>query len=199
MFLNTKRNVALVDVDGVIVANPSESLGQNTITDTNYWANHWNKPDEAGLQQEVIDLVQSLVSTGWQVIFLTARPEQFRKVTERLLHRAGLFVRPKDVRSILDQGMSNAPILIMWPELHVGLSSAAWKQRTIKSLKDQGLKIRFMIEDYRPNAEAIRSQTPVFLYERQKVSQYIDSLCIRCGGLSACWCHDDQSSDVAGL
>jgi hypothetical protein len=183
----TKRMVALIDVDGVVVENPLETVGKGTINDTNFWANHWNNPEGGRLQVEVISLVQALVACGWHVIFLTARPENFRGVTVKLLRRAGFDIRsPNDYTPVEESGWAY-PALVMIPGTEVR-SSASWKQQTVRALKEAGLNVQFMIEDYRPNAEAIRSQVPVFLYERQKLSQYLEPICHRCGSLSVCWC-----------
>jgi hypothetical protein len=189
MKIQTRRNVALFDVDGVVVANPEEAL-DGTINDFGFWTRHWDDVEGAVINTEVTELAQSLISTNWQVIFLTARPLRFRAQTERLLSKAGMFVAPVTGTLLpLNWERTNAPLLVMYPGN--GGSSAEWKQRQVKEWQDDGLKIKFMMEDYRPNAEAIRAICPVFLYERKKVSKHLPVFKC-CGGLSVCWCPPSQ-------
>jgi hypothetical protein len=198
MKIKTRRNIALFDVDGVVVANPEVALNK-TINDFNFWENHWNDVDGAVINTEVTELAQSLISTNWQVIFLTARPIKFRAQTERLLSKAGMFVAPVTGTLLpLEWERTNAPLLVMYPSNSL-LSSAAWKQEQVKEWVDDGLKVRFMMEDYRPNAEAVRALVPVFLYERKKISQHSAALgaYLCCGGVAACWCPADATETVS--
>jgi hypothetical protein len=187
--LKTHRNVAVFDVDGVVVQNPDCALSGPPILDNNFWANHWSRPDEAQLNDEVCELARSLMRTNWQVVFLTARPGIYRKQTEELLRRAGLLPRPEDVKMVLNPSYNNTPMLFMIEGNDIPNGSAGWKQTMLKKWVDSGVKVRFFMEDYRPNAEAARAVVPVFLYERKKPSQHLPvHPC--CGGLAACWCRD---------
>lgn len=167
--IETERPIAIFDLDGVIIQNPPESLGQNTITDGNYWAKHWKDPQGGTLNEEMVDLAASMLLTDTHVIFLTARPEVYRPWTIELLRRAGFHIGDQ---TALTQ-RSFAPRLVMLPGGDVPQSSAKWKRDTIKNWLDQGARILFMVEDYRPNAEFVRELIPVLLYERKKKSQYI--------------------------
>lgn len=189
MELKTHRNVVIFDLDGVLVANPQSSVGKGTITDNNYWSYHWAHPDKADLNMEMVALAQSLISSGHQLVILTARPGKYRIPTERLLYRAGIFVAPHpniNVRMPFDTRVSNSPLLVMLEEDNVPYSSAEWKQAMVKKWLDSGNKVTLMVEDHRPNAEAIRCLVPVLLYESKRPSKYIGRPC--CGGLAACWC-----------
>jgi hypothetical protein len=194
MRIKTERNIAVFDVDGVIVQNPHESLYQ-TITDGAYWDLHWNDPDNAILNKEIADLARALYLTGWHLVFLTARPSTYRKQTVQLLKRAGFFdmkiEEPEDLKA--DGFMLQHPVLLMFPETDIPTSSAAWKQSIIRDMLAQGGKVRFMMEDYRPNAEAVRAVVPVLLYERKRPSKLLAGCCPGCGGVAACWCNPSET------
>jgi hypothetical protein len=171
--IGTDRLTAIFDLDGVFVENPPEALVQNAqpITDLGYWERHWSYPERSVRQQEMVRLASHLSLINWQIIVLTARPQQFRGETERLLRMLAL---------------ANAE-LVMIPQNHIG-GSASWKQETVKKWVDMGVKVMFMVEDHRPNAEAIRAVVPVLLYEYKRPSRLLKLACTTCGGLSACWC-----------
>lgn len=190
MKISTERDIAVFDLDGVIVKNPKEALTK-TIIDGAYWDNHWLHPDKAELNDEIVDLIQSLISTNWQIIILTARPSKYRGPTISVLARAGIYPLPLPIDELKQH--YNSPILVMIPNSDIPHSSAAWKQHTIKSWKDQGANIRFMMEDYRPNAEAVRAVVPVLLYEYKRPSKVLAFACSGCGGVAACWCNNSET------
>jgi hypothetical protein len=181
--IQSDRQIAFCDIDGVIVQNPAAAQLGKTITDVSFWEHHWDDPNSGQLNDEMITLVQSLISTGWHVIFLTARPERFYEQTFALLRRAGFFVS----RDLLITKMSNKSKLILLPGKDIPMSSAEWKQSVVRKAMELGGNVKLMIEDYRGNSEAIRPLVPVLLYERKKVSATLPMLPC-CGGLSRCWC-----------
>jgi hypothetical protein len=167
MQILTERPIAVFDLDGVIIQNPFESLGQNTITDSNYWENHWLYPEKATFNDEIVELAHSMLRSDTHVVFLTARPSKYRSSTETLLKRAGLEVGQGDLTQ-----RSFRPRLVMIPSIGIPQSGAAWKRDTIQGWIDQGGKVLFMVEDYKPNAEFVREIIPVLLYERKKQSRH---------------------------
>lgn len=160
--------VIVCDLDGCIVANPDV---EGTISDVDFWARHWLHPEQAVLQTEVVDLIQSMRETGHFLIILTARPEQFAECTLQVLQRADLYPtwvreeQPFTADSIHDS------ILVMMPGDKI-ISSAAWKRQKIAQWLKDGMDIRLMIEDYPHNAEAIRELVPVMLYESKRKSRH---------------------------
>lgn len=187
MKIETERLIAVFDLDGVLVENPPEAMvGGPPITDRNFWDKHWMHPESSKLQQEMVDMANSLVGANWQLIVLTARPESYRPWTIQLLRRMGIFVSEKP-KARLHSGYGR-PVLEMLPLIGIPQSSAEWKQQTVREWLSQGAKIQFMVEDYMANCEAIRALVPVLLYERKKVSRHLKFFCDGCAGLTACWC-----------
>jgi hypothetical protein len=188
MEIQTERPIAVFDLDGCLISNPSEAMGSTAIGSRDFWANHWNNPDGAEVQQEVVDMLLSLAATNWQIIILTARPDSFREQTVRLLRGLGIFV-PTNESPILFKDW-RCPVLVMYPDKGYipSTSGGGWKQGVIREWLDQGANIKFMVEDYPPNAEAIRAVVPVLLYERKKPSRKLVEACQDCGGVNACWC-----------
>lgn len=187
MNIESERLIALFDLDGVLVRNPDEALGNKPpITNKNFWDEHWKSPETAPIQQEMVDMAISLIGANWQIGILTARPHEYRPWTVTLLRRMGILVST-DPRPRISTSYSR-PFLHMLPSAQVPQSSAAWKQETVKGWLDQGAKIQFMVEDYRPNAESVRAIVPVLLYERKKPSQYLALAHEECGGLARCLC-----------
>lgn len=185
MNIQSERPIALFDLDGVITENPKESLEQ-TVSCKNYWHEHWTRPLETPIHQEVVDIIHSLIGAV-HIIILTARPDSYRPHTIQLLDRLGIMCPSKSPNTLYAGQL--APILHMFPcDGTIPSSSAAWKQGEVKRWLDQGAKIMFMMEDYRPNAEAVRALVPVLLYERKKPSKHLKLACYKCGGLAACWC-----------
>lgn len=170
MRIKSERPIAIFDLDGVIVANPKESLQGHSITDGNYWFNHWTKPELAIFHDEVLTLIKALKPTH-HIIVLTARPAKYRAYTIDLLHRAGIFVTDVDTLTDLT---TRVALVMIGPDEITG-HSAAWKRDTIQSWLDQGANISFMMEDYKPNAEFVRELIPVFLYERKKQSKHYNT------------------------
>lgn len=153
--INTRQPVVVVDLDGCLVANPPESLKSTsgpapTIPDVNFWANHWNDPMGSQPHYELIQMVRTLQIAGWKVIVLTARPDSFRAQTEQFLRRVEL-----NCSLIMRSGGNILP-------------STEWKANTVQYLIELGYDVRLAIEDYKPNADAIRGIVPVLLYERKR-------------------------------
>jgi hypothetical protein len=145
-----RQPVVIVDLDGCLVANPAEACLGVTITDIDYWTNHWNNPMASEPNYELVQMVRTLGQAGWKIVILTARPESFRQKTEQFLRRIELECS-----------------LIMRSDLAI-LPSAEWKMNVISHMITLGWDVKLAIEDYKPNADAIRSVVPVLLYERKK-------------------------------
>jgi hypothetical protein len=163
--------LAIFDLDGVIIANPDDAQSGPPKTCGDYWTRHWTNPDMSRINKEIVLMAQVLSDSGVLIQVLTARPERFYSSTHNLLVMAEF---PYDR-------------LDMLPGTDVPQSSAAWKQERVAELK-RTYDVLFMIEDYRPNAEAVRSQVPVLLYERKKPSVHLENVCGMCGGLVRCLC-----------
>lgn len=182
------RLTAIFDLDGVFIENPAEARIKDAkpITDLNYWERHWSNPAGSVVQHEMVRLARMLLMVNWRVIVLTARPETYAGHTRTLLRILGLQA-------------STGPdvLLVMIPQSTIG-GSAEWKQQIVKRWRDEGMKIQFMVEDYRINAEAIRSVVPVLLYECKRPSNHLPLSCRKCGGLAACWCPAESQVIAAG-
>ena len=166
-----KPRMAIFDLDGVIIQNPDDALSGPPKTSGDYWTHHWTSPDMSKINKEVVLMAQVLSDAGVLIQVLTARPERFHAVTHNLLVAAEF---PYDRLDLL-------------PGSDVPQSSAAWKQAYVANLT-LAYDVMFMMEDYRPNAEAVRSQVPVLLYERKKVSAHLQNVCTVCGGVVRCLC-----------
>ena len=169
--MKSKPQMAIFDLDGVILQNPDDALSGPPKTCGDYWTHHWMNPDMSKINKEVVLMAQVLSDAGVLIQVLTARPERFQLVTHNLLVMAEF---PYDRLNLL-------------PGSDVPQSSAAWKQERVAELT-RNYDVLFMMEDYRPNAEAVRSQVPVLLYERKKVSAHLPNVCGVCGGLARCYC-----------
>lgn len=154
--MTQSNQIAVFDIDGVIIRNPHDSDGKGTIKDPNYWHKHWSNPNLQLLQWDMINMAHSLRRDGVLIVFLTARPETYLDSTKVVLKAAGFE---------LDDPLTE---LIMLPGTAIGHSSAAWKIEEILGLQARGI-VLFMVEDYKHNADAIRTVCPVLLYERQYV------------------------------
>jgi hypothetical protein len=142
--------MVIVDLDGCLVANPPEACMGVTINDVNYWANHWNSPATSEPNYELVHMVRTLQIAGYKIVVLTARPESFRPQTTEYLRRIEL-----DCTLIMRSGSDVLP-------------SAEWKANIVSHMLALGYDIKLMIEDYKPNAEAVRQHIPVLLYERKR-------------------------------
>lgn len=72
-----KQSTYVVDIDGVIAKNQSR-----------HWSPRWG--DQPEFLQKNVEALKALAGDGAQLIFMTARPEDYRAVTEKLLADAGL-------------------------------------------------------------------------------------------------------------
>lgn len=167
----TKRPIAVFDIDGVLIQNPSQSrrAGKNeppgpTIPDPLFWTKHWKKRDAAA-HQDMFDLLFALQDAQWLVILLTGRPIDHRSETVATLayHGVSCYGPSTDVVTDVD-GFAH---LVMVESGNYG-SSADFKVNMIRKWKSDGANIKFLIEDYKPNAEAVREHIPVLLYERYR-------------------------------
>lgn len=179
--MSQSEAIAIFDIDGVLIRNPEDALDGPPIIDMDYWHNHWNNPDYNHVQHDMVALVKALQQVGIKTVFLTARPAQFRGVTLDLLQNIGVTEGPAFVSWDLE----------MLPASTVPQSSASWKHQTVYNLK-KNYNVLFMVEDYKWNAEAVRSLVPVLLYERKKPSRHIALSCSVCYGLLRCICPPSQ-------
>lgn len=141
------RPVVVFDIDGCL----AQSFSGETITDFAFWERIWSDPD-AAVNEEMVTLARSLLSSGVHVAILTGRPDRYRGHTEKWLHRViggwhgyghwSLTMHPGDASATTD-----------------------WKAETVRAWKEDGVDVLFAIEDYPPNARAIRRHVPVLLYE----------------------------------
>lgn len=172
--MRSSKPLVVFDLDGVFVVNPTTHESNNDI---NFWHDHWRNWRLAKPQIEMVELAQDMQDSGHIVVVLTARPRQYRSVTLDLLARLGLDARPVPadllpifVKDDINLGLPSYPVplnLVMIDSEQI-VSSSVWKRDTIKSWVDAGLEIRFMVEDYKVNADVIREVVPVLLYERLK-------------------------------
>lgn len=160
--------VIVCDLDGCIVANPHT---EGTIQEWDFWHSHWTEPRAATIQHEVVDVVQAMRETGHFLIILTARPEYFAPWTLEVLMRADLFPTLVSDGDEFIGDLIDDSILVMMPGDKIA-SSAQWKRDKIAQWLKDGMDIRLVIEDYPPNAEAIRELVPVFLYESKRKSRH---------------------------
>ncbi|MEJ1967566.1 MAG: hypothetical protein WDN03_02860 [Rhizomicrobium sp.] len=72
-----KRGTIVADLDGVVFKNHSR-----------YFAPFWHEPDEP--IAENVDALRLYAAEGTQLIFMTARPEEYRARTEATLRQLGL-------------------------------------------------------------------------------------------------------------
>lgn len=170
----------IIDVDGVAIETPRDLAA--SLVDPEFWNSYWDN-DEAQYSQlnpEVMCLAQGLFEAGYNVVFLTARPRDKAEVTAKVLrhglHLWGGFVG--QVVPLTDEGEPN-PIkhnlagdipLMTWDR--VGDDWAGTSEYKIKTMmrweEDFKMSIACVLEDYKPNAEAIRKFWPVLLWERVK-------------------------------
>ncbi len=162
--------IAVFDIDGVLVENPT--LQSNN--DLGYWHKHWTAPpSEARVNQEMVELLSDLhYESMWGIIALTARPAQYADHTEKLLRFIlDRPVRTRGVQSVYGDfyGRHSPPdVVLVTQQANEIVPSGEFKRDTIGFWQSQGLDIRFMVEDYKPNADVIRRVLPVLLYERQR-------------------------------
>lgn len=168
MNIFTKRPIVLCDLDGCLVQNPQEAWGK-TINDYNFWIKHWEDIENVTPHQEIIDVLNAMRAKNHHAIILTARPERYREVTYQALRKIGLWVASSAPTILTDE--TRHIELVMYPD-NFGNSSAEFKRSMVNRWITQQANIRFMIEDYKPNCEAVRELVPVLLYERKKESQW---------------------------
>lgn len=175
----TKRHVIVCDIDGVVTRNPDSAI--TTITSHDYWGEHWNNVGGLQYNLEVVHMLQDLVRQGNMICFMTARPIQYLGVTKALLGRMGITDMMisvwnhstghdsfHDAFSDAIRELNRPIVLKMLDDRDIPSSSGKWKADLVKQMLDQGLKVQFMIEDFKHNADHIRQHVPVFLYERVK-------------------------------
>lgn len=163
------ERVAVFDLDGVLVQNPADSFERGTIQDPDYWHNHWNDPDGSVPYDQIVELHDSLIESGWATVVLTARPDSYWRQTVAYLdkHFCGTsFIPPyrPDEQYLIAGQMK----LVMRPALHGISVSGEWKREMLESWLKSDINLKFMVEDYKPNVEAVRDLLPCLLFERQK-------------------------------
>lgn len=147
---NKYQSVVICDLDGVLAKNPDAAFGK-TQSDPMFWHHHWDEWDKTEPHHEMVNMIRTLAQGGMKIVVLTARPDSYRYQTERFLAKHG-------VRCSLIMRASDGQIV----------PSSEWKHDVIEHMVALGYDIKFMIEDYKPNVEAVRSLIPVLLYERKK-------------------------------
>jgi hypothetical protein len=154
MSIPLNRPVAVLDMDGCLVQSVVATHSRSgTIREPEFWASIWQNENHPA-NTELIALARALLQSGWHLAVLTARPSNFGTVTRRWLHRH------------LGDGRWS---LHMFPRTFLDEDSGEWKASMVQHWLRQGIDLRFAIEDYRPNAQAIRAHLPVLLYERVKI------------------------------
>lgn len=158
--------VAILDLDGVLTVSPSSE----SIKDVSFFHGIWSDPSALADNPEMLILAQALLSSGWAIVILTGRPSEYRDPTRRWLQSRGILCAPEPFdESPLMIGPGN-PVLIT-RDLGRGdeiSSASSWKLGMIRNLKAAGARVLFILEDYKPNADVLRSEAPVLLYEMVK-------------------------------
>lgn len=185
------QKTAIFDLDGCLSQNPYSHPGiSQGIYTPGFWENHWEV--NPAPHSELLDLWHVLGIAGWDRIILTARPDSFLPDTLRWLGGIGIDPRvvggpPYDLDNAWCHGCGDGgdsdlcdcesqdgfvrPYLIMLPRwgMHGHRSSGDWKLEVVRMLMQRGdLDIKFVVEDYKPNADVIRQALPVLLYERKR-------------------------------
>jgi hypothetical protein len=167
----TKRPIVVFDIDGVIIQNPPQSRKAGkyekpapTIPDPNFWTKHWQNPESEG-HKDMIWLAKTLRDSGTSIIFLTGRPVDHRIETKAALRYHGFSIASL-CNSVVTDNTYHSHLVMVESGNYGG--SAEFKQFMIESWLTQGADIKFLIEDYKPNAEAVRHLVPVLLYERKR-------------------------------
>jgi|SRR5690606_13747488 len=143
-----RQPVAVFDLDGCLL----ESGQKTTVDDETYWHNLWTNPDRWKPVPSLILLAKALHAAGWRLILLTSRPERYRLWTWRFLRRYHL----ADVFET-----------VIMQETFDSLSSGEWKREQMRRLVELH-DVQFVVEDYKPNADAIRTVVPVLLFESKR-------------------------------
>lgn len=172
----TERPIVICDLDGVLSQNPHDAVG--IITDKDYWSKHWNNFAEAQVNVEIVHLLKSSFLTESAVMILTARPIEFLDVTLSFLERIGIKREMVDVWNGSaghdtffkafrpTEGMPNIVLKMYEQGTNIPGHSGEWKASVVEQMLNANLNVLYMIEDYKPNADAVRRHIPVLLYER---------------------------------
>lgn len=159
----------IFDLDGTLLKSPTPTTEHNL----DFWVEYWS--DRSGALQrpnpEMVELLKLIVSQGLSVVILTARPAIYATDTITLLKSLGIFACqsiPWDIANHPLPGVS----LVMWnvdPAFVDWSKSGDWKKSVVRALKIYGVRILFAIEDHKPNADILRQEVPVLLYESRRV------------------------------
>lgn len=156
----TMKQIVVFDIDGVLFHTPSSE----TIEDPLYWHTYWSDIDAHIPNLAMLSLLRLIAdSAWWNVVLLTARPEEYRLETLQVLTRHGIAAISTDVV----RSSQRCPILVMWNGDHT-FGNARWKREVLESWERSGAGISFVVEDHKPSADIIRGVAPVLLFERQK-------------------------------
>jgi hypothetical protein len=174
----TGRPIAVFDLDGCLMQNPYEDQTYQSTQnvpggrfDPDFWHRHWTADGQV-CHSELVDLARTLLSGGYAILVLTARPDTYANQTIRWLQQVGPWevICHNDGMRHGATGHSVVHLLMIPSRVNIAHapSSAEWKRDAIRKLMARGCDIRFVVEDHKPNADVIREVVPVLLYERQK-------------------------------
>ena len=122
----------LVDIDGTIADTKHREHFLNIFEGGQKdWNGFFSAMVDDTPIPSVIDWVKGYIDRGWNVFFVTGRPEAFRKVTEDWLDAQGLI----SLR------------LIMKPKPDQYIKAALWKAKVVGMLQDEGWNILLAIDD----------------------------------------------------
>ena len=82
--MDTKKNIVICDIDGTVANNDHR---QHLLKGFKTWDAFFNALDKDTPIQEVIDYVLELHRDGKEIVFITGRPERYRKSTSEWLSR----------------------------------------------------------------------------------------------------------------
>jgi len=157
--VETSRPVVVFDLDGVLAVSPAKE----TINDVDFFRNRWENPHLVDSNREMLRMLRSLRSSGWRVVVITARPEEFREQTVAWFQRFNVRVDYEERLTSIDRGV----VLFMrdiGEEGRIG-DASGWKVKVLDLLMSKGARVQFVVEDYKENVERMRTRVPVLSYE----------------------------------
>lgn len=148
------ETIIVFDFDGVIVQSPCASPGTQPQNHS-CWEEYWLDTASQRPNPEMLFLYKQFEHHPTiDPVILTARPKAVEEATRTVL--AGFGIINPILRMREDQDDPS------WQ------GSGIWKRDTIKLWQRLGTTVLLVVEDYKPNADAIREVVPVLLYERMK-------------------------------
>lgn len=146
-----QRRVIVFDLDGVLFRTPSKE----TVNDPAFWMDYWNN-ERPEPNPEMIKMYHDYDIYGLVTpVILTARPTVVESPTLKALENVGIHV----------------PLLFMMdhdPDQADWQTTGFWKRDVVREWIQAGVDVWLVIEDYKPNADAIRQVTTVLLYESRR-------------------------------